>query len=1386
MPVASFEDITKPKTKVPSFEELTRPVLGPPDMRTALEQGEAAWKLNEDLGIALEDADDIVRAAYETSDPRARLQIETDRRRYQGFFDELGKGLERGGERGISGVMGTGAALLRYLAGNVPESEKNTMLTLPAGVSENIAQSLYEDAQRWSVQPGEGGGIKGFVAATLGDTLPLFASATVATVAAGPAGAWTVTAMSEGDNAYRQAVADGASPEQAELTRVVVGSVNGVIEMAQVGHVLRLGKRATDQTAKRFAREVSESALKRIAQRGGRITVDVVKSAVQEGFEEVAQGWVGDGSATLIYGKDFNLQQRLEASKQEFVGGATAGILLGGGSLLLNGALAQATKPAEGGQVQEEGGYTPIVQPMAMTEEEYAREIATQEAAAALPAEAPAPVVGGEAAIETPAPQVTAETPETVAESATVQGQAKQPWEMTKEEVETVLRGSDLAARRPVIQALFPDIVNREAPDPKGGDFSTSLWGEVNEPSRYGEGRVPFPWVAEAQRTLLKEAVQQGRPVPRTVLEEYANEPWAAEALAKMGPEAAPGGTEETATESVTDQGQVQPGPSGQEPTQVQTQRSPEAGGTAPPQTRTVTISFGPGETLEAKLQSAIQQVERQLRPVLEAEIPSTVEGEGPKRQRQFIESLKEADILKPTETAEYRQRSTSDLAVRAANLVQDDIAQAEKIARTRTDDVAVAVISELLKEYGRQARAAESETIRDTIYEKTSALAYDAAARLTEAGRIVQAASIVSLETPEGLLRFAAREINAYNEKHPKNPLPKLTKEQVAFILKEIDGINGMPPGIEKAIRFEKLMDHIRGLVPSSTFDKIVTLWKAGLLTGIKTSGLNTISNAMHGVTEVVKDIPAAAVDSVLSLFSGKRTLALTLRGSWTGIQKGARAGWTYMRTGFSERDIAAKLDWKKVQFKSKTGKFFQAYEELVFHTLGAEDQPFYYGAKARSLASQAEAIAKTEKLRGTEYTMRINGLLENPTDEMLKYATIDAETAVFQNRTKLGDIARQMQTVKGIEFIIPFARTPSAIAMQMIHYSPLGAIKAVVENMGNYDQRLFSQQIGRAVVGTGVLVLGAHLFRAGLMMLGRPRTEKERELWKLEGRAANSIKIGGQWRSVQVLGPAGLVMVVGGYFAQALDETGSPTKAMVTSFSGGAKAFTEQTYLRGLNSALEAIQEPENYGPAFFSSMAGSVVPTLLADIARATDTTERRSAGPLTRAFSRIPGLRQTLEPQVNVFGNDLPRYGGNALEVMADPTRPAKIHHDVVVDELRRLWDAGHRASPTLLGSRNGFDGLTAAQNTELWRRAGELTYYGIWSLLGQPLYRYSDDSGKTRLLNQAVEDAKIRARAEMAYQLIQAMPSNQRMRKIEALRDGGLVTNEVARQLEIYP
>ena len=87
----------------------------------------------------------------------------------------------------------------------------------------------------------------------------------------------------------------------------------------------------------------------------------------------------------------------------------------------------------------------------------------------------------------------------------------------------------------------------------------------------------------------------------------------------------------------------------------------------------------------------------------------------------------------------------------------------------------------------------------------------------------------------------------------------------------------------------------------------------------------------------------------------------------------------------------------------------------------MGAEDQPFYYGAKARSLASQAIAQAKNEGLKGAEATKFIEDLIKNPTDKMMKYAVSDAEIAVFQNKTTLGEIAQAVQKAPGGEIVVP-----------------------------------------------------------------------------------------------------------------------------------------------------------------------------------------------------------------------------------------------------------------------------------------------------------------------------------------------------------------------------
>ncbi|HUV63596.1 MAG TPA: hypothetical protein VMW24_06825, partial [Sedimentisphaerales bacterium] len=147
---------------------------------------------------------------------------------------------------------------------------------------------------------------------------------------------------------------------------------------------------------------------------------------------------------------------------QSFAGGATAGFFLGAGSLVLQGALTQATTPipqtqpaaqrpeiaAQRPEIGTQGtGYTPTVQPpkpsMAMTEAEYAEYEATL----------PEPVEE-EAA---PAPQPAAAVPP----EGQAAGVAKQPWEMTRDEYKKSYEGEVDITQDAETQALEQDIISK-------------------------------------------------------------------------------------------------------------------------------------------------------------------------------------------------------------------------------------------------------------------------------------------------------------------------------------------------------------------------------------------------------------------------------------------------------------------------------------------------------------------------------------------------------------------------------------------------------------------------------------------------------------------------------------------------------------------------------------------------------------------------------------------------------------------------------------------------------------------------------------------------------------------------------------------------------------
>jgi hypothetical protein len=789
-------------------------------------------------------------------------------------------------------------------------------------------------------------------------------------------------------------------------------------------------------------------------------------------------------------------------------------------------------------------------------------------------------------------------------------------------------------------------------------------------------------------------------------------------------------------------------------------------------------------------------------------------------QERGFISRIKEtAPELEQRVAGQYVPRSTDRLAIRAKNLIKDDIMTAEKMAREGIDDDAVAVGSELINHYNNLAAIAKTESIRAGFYDKAADIANDLAPKLTEQGRAIQAAVIYGRLTPEGILRFSARQIQKYNEDFEK--LPSLVKsikkklgegkvapisgEQAKTLVEETKRVVAMPDGEAKALAFHALQDKIARLTPTPLMNKIITVWKAGLLTGLKTSGLNIMSNLFHGVAEVVKDVPASIVDSVASLFTGQRTTAFTVKGLGRGVKEGFGKGWRYFRTGLDERNVGAKLDYRKIHFgNSPIAKGFQKYEEFIFRAIGAEDQPFYYGAKARSLQSQAIAQAKNQGLRGEAARKFIDDLVANPTDEMLKNAVADAETAVFQNLTEIGKAARAIQRVGGGagEIVVPFGRTPSSVAMQILNYSPVGIARALGTAILHYKdfaavQRQFSMIMGRGITGTAILGLGAWLFTKDRIALGYPTDERERKQWELEGKIPNAIKIGDKWRQAIAFGPPGLMLMWGGYMRQAYEETGSQnaaanaTEMFLRSLSGMGKTFTEQTFVRGIDSALGLLTDPEvNWERAIRTLPIGpSAVPTIISDIARATDPYQRATGRGLKGIYpeglmARIPGLRERLQPRIDVAGEVVERPG-SPIETMIDPTRPSEIKISPAIAELARLSTADHRVTPTDIEGKYGYKSLTPEQNTLLKQKAGQRLFKSLGILFASEEYREMDDEDKAKAIQRFVEKARRNARAELLKEILYSPdgPKGEALTaKIKELKDDKVLTQEVRKKL----
>jgi hypothetical protein len=690
-----------------------------------------------------------------------------------------------------------------------------------------------------------------------------------------------------------------------------------------------------------------------------------------------------------------------------------------------------------------------------------------------------------------------------------------------------------------------------------------------------------------------------------------------------------------------------------------------------------------------------------------------------------------------------YIVKSNKVLQKDALRLIKTNIEAADDLAMNPRNAVDIEVGNQLISHYNAVGQHQKAADIANAMNKS-----------LTESGQFIQAASLYDKSSPSGILRFAQGEVDKFNKLNPKKPIA-IDDKKIASLMERAEGIQKMAEGRERNIATAELLDSVGDLIPTSGWKKAITLWKAGLLTSFRTHERNIVGNSLNAGGEIAKDPVATVVDMVLSTRTGERTKTATIQGLGKGAIQGKQAAKDVLFRGYDPERSVEKFDIKKVNWgEGKLGQLAKKYTDTVFKTLAAADKPFYKSAYVRSLYDQAGATAINAGKRGDK--VFIENLVQNPTNKMLKTAAHDAEVAVFQQSTAAGNVLNSIKNQlksKGefaeaaSEFFLPFTQVPSGVGAQLASYSPFGLAKGVLDATKVYVtkdsglQRQASEQIGRGIVGSSILAIGSHLYKTGNMTGRFPDNAKEREQWKLEGKQENSIKVGGKWRKLSSIGPQASLLVTGAQLAES-KEKGEAGILKTAGFAGNE--FLDQPFIQGMSVPLDVLKDPERNAQKFINQSSGSIVPNVVKDIAKGTDPYKRESNTAFQSIQKGIPGLRNNLLPQRDVFGQPLPEEGG-ILGGMFDLFSSTTPKGDSVTEELRRLITAGETATPTRLQKNQTIAGqkikLTPEQLNSLNASGGEKIKQAFEQVMQSTQYRNMSDENKRETLEKVIKDIR---------------------------------------------
>ena len=261
-----------------------------------------------------------------------REQVELDTKRQEvatrgrTAFEEAKNSLERGGLNVVAGLGGT----LEELARLADKPILNQLGEVGAEFAEQARISLKDPeltpTSFENKTPGEK--VKLFIAQTVPETLSFMVGTTVATILGGPVAGGAFAFSVEGENAFQDALNSGATSEEANIDRLVVGTINAALEQLQVKNVLKFGEEGVEALA-RVAKDRTFAAIK---EAGKEVTLAGLKQFITEGLQEATQEAVSIATPAVRTGDVPDLEEAAKQIGIAGLAGGVSGVLLGGGA----------------------------------------------------------------------------------------------------------------------------------------------------------------------------------------------------------------------------------------------------------------------------------------------------------------------------------------------------------------------------------------------------------------------------------------------------------------------------------------------------------------------------------------------------------------------------------------------------------------------------------------------------------------------------------------------------------------------------------------------------------------------------------------------------------------------------------------------------------------------------------------------------------------------------------------------------------------------------------------------------------------------------------------------------------------------------------------------